>query len=49
MENNFLKHEENIAKILNRVVSLCKQTGLTELANKGEEVLKNYNKVKESQ
>jgi hypothetical protein len=49
MENEFLKHEENIAKILNRVVSLCKQTGLIELANKGEEVLNNYNKVKELQ
>ncbi|MFX0058558.1 MAG: hypothetical protein ACFE85_00170 [Candidatus Hodarchaeota archaeon] len=46
MENEFLKHEENIAKILNRVVSLCKQTGLSELAKKGEDVLKNYDKLK---
>lgn len=46
MEENFLKHEENIAKILNRVVSLCKQTDLTDLAKKGEQVLKNYDKAK---
>jgi len=46
MENEFLKHEENIAKILNQVVSLCKQSGLSELAKKGEEVLKHYDKAK---
>jgi hypothetical protein len=47
MENEFVNHEENIAKILNRVVTLCKQTGLSELAKKGEDVLKNYQKSKE--
>ncbi len=46
MEEKFLKHEENIAKILGRVVSLCKQTDLTDLAKKGEQVLKNYDKAK---
>ncbi len=46
MEEKFLKHEENIAKILGRVVSLCKQTDLTDLAKKGEYVLKNYDKAK---
>jgi hypothetical protein len=46
MEENFLKHEENIAKILSRVVSLCKQTDLTDLSKKGEQVLKNYDKAK---
>lgn len=46
MEEKFLKHEENIAKILGRVVSLCKQTDLTDLAKKGEHVLKNYDKAK---
>ncbi len=45
MEENF-KHEENIAKILGRIVSLCKQTDLTGLAKKGEQVLKNYDKAK---
>ena len=34
MEENFLKHEENIAKILGRIVSLCKQTDLADLAEK---------------
>lgn len=46
MEENFLKHEENIAKILGRIVSLCKQTDLADLAEKGEQVLKNYDKAK---
>jgi hypothetical protein len=46
MEENFLKREENIAKILGRIVSLCKQTDLTDLAKKGEKVLKNYDKAK---
>jgi len=46
MEEKFLKHEENIAKILGRIVSLCKQTELTNLAKKGEQVLKNYDKAK---
>ncbi len=46
MEEKFLKHEENIAKIIGRIVSLCKQTDLTDLAKKGEQVLKNYDKTK---
>ena len=46
MEENFSKHEDNIAKILGRIVSLCKQTELNNLAKKGEQVLKNYDKAK---
>lgn len=46
MEEKFSKHEENIAKILGHIVSLCKQTDLTALAKKGEQVLKNYDKAK---
>ena len=46
MEENFLKHEENIAKILGRVVSLCKQANLTDITKKGEQVLKKYDKAK---
>ena len=33
---------KNIAKILDRVISLCKESNLTDLAKKGEEVLKTY-------
>jgi len=47
MERTDIIHEENIAKILNRVVSLCKENGLRDLAEKGEKVLKNYSKSKE--
>jgi hypothetical protein len=42
MEENSLIYEKNIAKILDRVISLCKQSNLTDLAKKGEEVLKTY-------
>jgi hypothetical protein len=46
MEEHAIKHEENIAKILGKVISLCKQTDLTDLANKGEQVLKAYENAK---
>jgi hypothetical protein len=46
MEERLIKHEENIAKILGRVISLCKQTDLTDLAKKGEQVLKTYENAK---
>ena len=46
MEENSLSHEENIVKILDRVVSLCKQSNLTDLAKKGEHVLKTYENAK---
>ena len=46
MQDNVINHEENIAKILNRVVSLCEKTGLSELVKKGEKVLENYDKSK---
>jgi hypothetical protein len=46
MEERLIIHEENIAKILGRVISLCKQTDLTDLAKKGEQVLKTYEKAK---
>lgn len=42
MEERSINHEENIAKILDRVVSLCKQSELMDLAKKGERVLKAY-------
>jgi len=45
-EDDMLEHEENIAKVLDRFVSLCKQTGLIDLAKKGERTLKNYSKLK---
>ena len=46
MEESLIKHEKNIAKILGRVISLCKQTELTDLAKKGEQVLKAYENTK---
>jgi len=46
MEERLVKHEENIAKILDRVVSLCKKSELTDLAKKGEQVLKAYENTK---
>ncbi|MCK4383907.1 MAG: hypothetical protein KAW66_11475 [Candidatus Lokiarchaeota archaeon] len=46
MEENSLRHEKNIAKILDRVISLCKQSNLTDLAKKGEQVLKTYENAK---
>lgn len=46
MEDVLSKHEENIAKILDRVVSFCKQANLIDLAKKGEDVLKSYQNAK---
>ncbi|MFX1496693.1 MAG: hypothetical protein ACFFBH_04120 [Promethearchaeota archaeon] len=40
------EYEENIAKILNRVVTLSKQSGLIDLAKKGEHALRKYYKSK---
>jgi hypothetical protein len=42
MVTNNLNHEENIAKILNKMVFEFKSKGLDELARKGEKILKNY-------
>jgi hypothetical protein len=42
MKDDIVKHEENIANILNRVISLCKKTGYLDVAKKGEKILKNY-------
>jgi len=46
MEGNLVKHEDNIAKILDRVISLCKKNGFSELAEKGENTLKKFNQAK---
>ncbi len=40
--NDNLRHEENIANILDRAVKLFRQTGLDELAVKSEKILRNY-------
>jgi len=47
VKDEILEHEENIAKILNRVVLLCKQSGLIDLAKKGENTLKKYSGSKD--
>ena len=43
-----LKHEGNIAKILDNAVDLFNKTGLTELAHKWTRILKNYEIAKSS-
>ncbi len=45
IENN-LRNEPNLAKLIDRAMSLFKETGLTELAEKWEKILKNYNRQK---
>lgn len=40
--NDNLRHEENVANILDRAVKLFRQTGLDELAIKSEKILRNY-------
>lgn len=46
MEIKYFNHEDNIAKILDRIVTMCKQNGFDEAAQKGEEALKKYIKTK---
>ena len=41
-----LRLETNIAKMLDRAVNLFKESGLTELAEKWEKILKNYANAK---
>ncbi len=40
--DEIIKHENNIAKILERAVKLFKETDLTDLAEKWDRILKNY-------
>ena len=42
-----LRLETNIAKLIFRAVGLFKETGLDELAEKWDRILKNYVKAKE--
>ncbi|MHA1488941.1 MAG: hypothetical protein ACTSRI_04725 [Promethearchaeota archaeon] len=42
IEHDHLKHEENIENILDRLISLFQQNGLTELSQKWDKILKNY-------
>ncbi|MFX1445217.1 MAG: hypothetical protein ACFFHV_17525 [Promethearchaeota archaeon] len=42
VDNEIKKYENNIAKILERAVSLFYDTDLPELANKWEKILRNY-------
>jgi hypothetical protein len=44
MEPKFHENDENIAKLLDKVVTMCRQTGLSELATKCDKILKNYQK-----
>ena len=45
IENN-LKNEPNLEKLLDQAMSLFRQTGLTELAEKYDKILKNYKRQK---
>ena len=46
MEEVIVKDDEHVSKILNNIVSMCKQTGLPELATKCDRILKNYENAK---
>lgn len=46
MIENSLKQEVNIAHMLDRAVNLFKETGLDELAERWEKILKNYERAK---
>lgn len=46
IENNIKKYENNIVKILERAVTLFKETDLTDLSEKWEKILKNYYRKK---
>jgi len=48
IEYESLKHEENIAKILDNAVELFRKTGLGELAAKWDRILHNYMRAKAS-
>lgn len=45
IENN-LRNEPNLAKLIDRAMSLFREIDLTELAEKWEKILKNYNRQK---
>ena len=44
--NDILEHEANIVKIYSRVVAQFKEEGFSELAKKGENIIKKYLKTK---
>ena len=46
MDPKFPENDENIAELLNKVVLMCKKTGLSDLATKCDKILKNYQKSK---
>ena len=46
MDSKLPDNNENIAELLNKVVLMCKETGLSELATKCDKILKNYQKSK---
>lgn len=41
-DDDIIKYENNIVKILERAVNLFRDTDLTELAEKWDRILKNY-------
>ena len=43
---DIIKYEENISKILDRAVNLFKRTGLVELSEKWDRILKTYESKK---
>ena len=48
-DQEILRYEENIAKILDRAVKLFRRTNLEDLADKWDRILKTYNSKKKEQ
>lgn len=46
IDHKSVRHEENIAKILDNAVELFNRTGLRELAQKWDRILQNYARAK---
>lgn len=42
IDQDSLNHEKNIEKLFDRIISLFKQNGLTDLSEKWDKILKNY-------
>ena len=47
IEQDSMNNEKNIEKIFDRIISLFKQNGLTDLSEKWDKILKNYYNNKE--
>ena len=46
IENSSLRFENNVSRLIFRAVELFRETGLNDLADKWDKILKNYVKAK---